>query len=178
MKGFKTGIVKLPGLQTEAPMQHNCFFRNDGLVRTLVGYIYSLVSEGILEEEESEVIKQKAEYGGGITYKFTRDSRKYFTIAVEDVDPVTNLFAASHEATHLLIHGSYPEILLGDLLTHGFNLNPFEKYNSEENIAHIGGFLGLYKQGALKYLSDPRFMIHHELEQLQPLLDDLLQSQN
>ncbi|MBI4147310.1 hypothetical protein HY494_01515 [Candidatus Woesearchaeota archaeon] len=161
--GYQTGEINLPGLDIIIPLNPNQYFRNDGLVSDIEAHTEKVLQQFGMSYNRNNSPKQAYGRQVGIGNQSVKSS----TIFLRDTDDVTNLFIFGHEATHALIHLRLEQYLLHALRAERFLLNPFEKYDNEEQIAHIGGLLGLYKAKKLDFVNKCK---------LSSLVDDLRNS--
>ncbi len=148
--GYRTGEIYLPGLDIIIPLNPNQYFRNDGIVSDIEAHTEKVFSQFGISYNRNNGSEQDYGRHVGVGNQTVKSS----TIFVRDTDDLTNLFNFGHEATHALIHFGWEQYFLDALYAERFLLNPFEKYDDEEQIAHIGGLLGLHKAKKLHFVND------------------------
>ncbi|MDO8511281.1 MAG: hypothetical protein Q7S55_03885 [Nanoarchaeota archaeon] len=165
--GYQTGEITLPGLDLTIQLNSNQYFRNDGIVSDLTTHTEKVFQQLSFPHKNEQ-------YGPrvyGICARGKLEKEKFSTIFIRDVDIITNLLVLGHEATHALIHLGLGHRLVQALRAERFLLDPFMKYDNEEDVAHIGGILALYKADKIHYVKNLSHSSH-----LSSLADDLLKS--
>lgn len=97
----------------------------------------------------------------------TRGDSKGSLVFFKAGDPLFNRFNYGHEATHAVIHLGLEGFFMDMLKEEGFALDPFSRYDDEEQIAHVGGLVSLYKGNFHNKVNHP---------ELSPLLEELMGS--
>ncbi|MBI2102742.1 hypothetical protein HYT55_02795 [Candidatus Woesearchaeota archaeon] len=72
-----------------------------------------------------------------------------------------NQFVRGHESTHALRFYGKEDVLIKALQAHRFILNPFERYEDEEEQCDVGGIFALYQKGWIeKTPRDRRYLLN------------------
>jgi len=95
--GFNRGFVIMPGLQLGVQFKSGQWFRYDGLVPSLEGYIQQL-PEAIREHLIGYDYNEK----GGFNLKLSTEKEEGFLMAVLDISPRANVFNQAHESSEVL----------------------------------------------------------------------------
>jgi hypothetical protein len=154
--GYKSGVVRFPGIDILADIGKDCYFRNDGMVKNIQ------LHEKKVDKEFGKRIIVNENYKGvlGVCMQnLWADPEEGFirasTMCYVERDPVFQAFTKGHEATHAVTHLDAEEFFLKDLRTHGFKFDPFSKYKDLEDQANFGGYFALFKKGLIGY-ENPR----------------------
>ncbi len=169
--GYRTGELNLPGLDVIVQLGPDQYFRDDGIVSDLGAHAQSIYHQLCGFSYQGEIPPAY-----GIHLPTNIGEKKFSTIFIRDIDPITNLLVLGHEVTHALKFLSLEHYLIQALRAERFSIDPFKKYDNEETIADIGGLLALHKVNKIHHVKDPR--LNHLLldSRFGPLVDDLLSS--
>ncbi|MFH1589540.1 MAG: hypothetical protein ABIB43_03165 [archaeon] len=153
--GYSTGKVLFPGIDIVVNLGSNQYFRNDGVVEDFDLQIDKIYSEGGLSSLRKESYNSCASLHVWNTVSYNRKFTELSNVFWKKSSAKITTFVSGHESTHAVIRFKKEEYLLNELKKYGFALNPFESYTDVEDIADVGGFLGLYKKGfSLSDVSD------------------------
>ncbi len=165
--GFETGKVLLPGLNLIVKLNRNRYFRNDGIVENMDEHLDDVKRElGISNFDYTRGVPSMGRH-----IKLSYGSDKISIIFIKDQSSETNRFNYGHESTHAIIYLGLEDYFMDMLRKEGFTLNPFKRYNNEDDIANVGGLVSVYKtdQFNLNY----KLVNHPELS---PILEELMKS--
>ena len=168
LRRYQSGTAKLPGLLIDVELPELSFFRNDGIVENLEKHTEKVLAELHTGDNAKTVIESgDGPYGilklgkhiGRVAELIEGRKIKFSVIYGADNGYPYNTLTLAHESTHAAIFldnrtGIMKIQLLHDLYSHGFDINPFEKYRSntaagkkaaEEDICDLFGIFAAYK---------------------------------
>ncbi|MFH1589542.1 MAG: hypothetical protein ABIB43_03175 [archaeon] len=145
--GYSTGKVLFPGLNVKVKLDNNQYFSNDGVVEDFNAHVNKLDSafgrDSLTEKIPDSKIGLRYENHAFNGVQFI----KLVNVFWKKRDPVQDIFVSGHESTHALMSFGKENYLLNELKKYNFTFNPFESYSDEDDIADVGGFLGVHKAG-------------------------------
>lgn len=164
---YKTGKIKLPGLNLVTSLNPKQFFKYGGAHRDIEKDIF---------EETQDVFPERAiilehipgRFGEHVAIEFPDSDIKasYFSISFKSLN--FEKFTLSHESTHAAIFLGLEGELLNFLKEKGFSINPFKKYSNEEDIANTFALASVYNLPRYKVdFSSPNtnlFKLYQNLE--------------
>jgi len=141
--GFRTGRVKLPGLDWYFKLSDKQYFRYDGIVPSADLYTDKVLSSFNLPLD----IYTRGEVSYGRHIPLESGNAKASLTFVVNMGDLDNRFNRGHESTHAVIWLGLESQFLRMLRRRGYNFDPFKRFSNEEDIAHVGGFMAIYKTG-------------------------------
>jgi len=138
---FRTGRITFPGIKISATLKPNQYFLNEGPVEDMQKNY----------EEWKELLKEvdrpyDSEEILGECLRGELVSGHQFVIMYYLKNQESSTYILGHESTHSLIWFGLGNKLVDALEKEGFNFNPFEYYDDEEDIANVGGILASYRE--------------------------------
>lgn len=138
--GFRTGIIRLPGLDFNIVLQHHEWFRYDGLVCSLSAYVRSLPQT--LKEHLCDLPFKDI---GGVNMVYSAGIEKGYFMAVQNISPRANAFNQAHEAAAIIFTAGRIKEFCLYLEQRGYHL-PVEQFSRHE-LGEVGGFVGALSAG-------------------------------
>jgi hypothetical protein len=138
--GFRSGFHLMPGLNIGVQFRPNQYFRCDGLVNSLGGYVHTL-PEALREPLLSYDFSGK----GGFNLKLETDKEEGYLMVVLDISPRANVFNQAHEAAEVIIKAGQCEKLQTFINSQRLTVNLAEL--SPHEIGNVCGFAAALSTG-------------------------------
>ncbi len=142
MMKFKTGRITFPGLSIRATLKPNQYFLNEGPVEDVQKNYEGWAEIFKLESDRSYDTENLL--GEFLSWELISGHQLTIMYYLEEQEHTTNTIG--HESTHALIGLGLGYKLTKELEKEGFDFDPFEFFDDEEDIADVGGILAVYKK--------------------------------
>lgn len=150
--GFKTGRICLPGLDMWVSLEPVVYFKYDGPVPSIRGYLDTLpeeIADFVRKHLEAEL--GNLDKAGGFNQKVTLGHMIGFLMVVKDISLRANVSNEAHEAAEIACHLGLGDELERHFRSFGFDV-PLNGLTPLE-VGVVGGFIGAEIHGHdVKYL--------------------------